>query len=94
MDRRGFYADLRNHGFADGLGRKNLSTTFEISDTNNLRMSVLYIALPIAILLGAAGLWACLQCIKTGQYEDLEADSYRILLDDQPDLTKQEHKSP
>lgn len=56
-------------------------------------MSVLFIALPIAILLGAAGLWACLRCIKTGQYEDLEADSYRILLDDQPELSKHHTKS-
>jgi cbb3-type cytochrome oxidase maturation protein len=56
-------------------------------------MSVLFIALPIAILLGAAGLWACLRCIKTGQYEDLEADSYRILLDDQPELSKHDTKS-
>ena len=56
-------------------------------------MSVLYIALPVAILLGAAGLWACLRCIRTGQYEDLEAESYRILVEDQPDSKNRESSS-
>lgn len=48
-------------------------------------MSVLFIALPLAILLGAAGLFACLYCIRTGQYEDLDAESYRILVEQQPE---------
>ncbi|AMV31811.1 Cytochrome oxidase maturation protein cbb3-type [Pirellula sp. SH-Sr6A] len=45
-------------------------------------MSVLYIALPAAILLGAAGLIGCLYCIRSGQYDDLESPSLRILQDD------------
>ena len=45
-------------------------------------MSVLYIALPIALLLGAAGMWACVLCIRGGQYDDLETPSLRILIDD------------
>lgn len=47
-------------------------------------MSVLYIALPIAILLGAGGLVACLYCIKDGQYDDLDSPSVRMLIDDEP----------
>jgi cbb3-type cytochrome oxidase maturation protein len=47
-------------------------------------MSVLFIALPLAILLGAAGLFACLYCIRSGQYDDLDSESYRILVDQQP----------
>lgn len=47
-------------------------------------MSVLYIALPIAILLGAGGLIACLYCIKDGQYDDLDSPSVRMLIDDEP----------
>lgn len=47
-------------------------------------MSVLYIALPIAILLGGAGLLACLYCIRSGQYDDLESPSVRVLIDDVP----------
>ncbi len=45
-------------------------------------MSVLYIALPIAILLGGGGLIACIYCICGGQYDDLETPAVRMLLDD------------
>lgn len=47
-------------------------------------MSVLYIALPVALMLGGAGLLACLYCIRYGQYDDLESPSVRILIDDVP----------
>ncbi len=47
-------------------------------------MSVLFVTLPIALLLGALGLFACIRCIKTGQYDDLESPSLRILQEDQP----------
>ena len=55
-------------------------------------MSVLYIALPIALLLGAAGLWACIMTIKNGQYVDLDSPPLRMLMDDPPqshDVRKQ-----
>lgn len=42
-------------------------------------MSVLYIALPVALLLGGSGLVACLLCIRTGQYDDLETPAYKVL---------------
>ncbi len=45
-------------------------------------MSVLYIALPLAILLGAASLVACVRCIRSGQYDDLETPAMRMLIDD------------
>jgi cbb3-type cytochrome oxidase maturation protein len=45
-------------------------------------VSVLYIALPIALLLGAVGMFACIRCIAAGQYEDLESPPVRILIDD------------
>ena len=45
-------------------------------------MSVLYIALPVALLLGGGGLWACLYCIRDGQYDDLDSPSVRVLLED------------
>ena len=45
-------------------------------------MSVLYIALPIALLLGGGGLIACLYCIRDGQYDDLDSPSVRILVDE------------
>jgi cbb3-type cytochrome oxidase maturation protein len=45
-------------------------------------MSVLYVALPAALLLGAIGLAGCLYCIKSGQYDDLDSEPMRILHDD------------
>lgn len=45
-------------------------------------MSVIYIALPIALLLGAAGMFACIRCIASGQYEDLDSPPLRMLIDD------------
>jgi cbb3-type cytochrome oxidase maturation protein len=45
-------------------------------------MSVLFIALPLALLLGGAALVACIQCIRGGQYDDLETPAVRILMDE------------
>ena len=46
-------------------------------------MSVMYIALPIALLLGGSALVACILCIRDGQFEDLDSESMRILEQDQ-----------
>ncbi|MEM9365961.1 MAG: cbb3-type cytochrome oxidase assembly protein CcoS [Planctomycetota bacterium] len=45
-------------------------------------MSVLYVALPIAIAMGAVALVACIRCIRGGQFEDLESPPVRMLIDD------------
>ncbi|MFH5804329.1 cbb3-type cytochrome oxidase assembly protein CcoS [Alienimonas sp. DA493] len=45
-------------------------------------MSVLYVALPAALLLGGGGLAGCLWCIRRGQFDDLETPAVRVLLDD------------
>ncbi|MCA9140319.1 MAG: cbb3-type cytochrome oxidase assembly protein CcoS [Planctomycetales bacterium] len=45
-------------------------------------MSVLYIALPIALLLGGGGLIACLYCIRDGQYDDLDSPAVRVLVEE------------
>jgi cbb3-type cytochrome oxidase maturation protein len=42
-------------------------------------MSVLYVALPVALLLGGSALIACLLCIRSGQYDDLESPAVKIL---------------
>ena len=52
-------------------------------------MSVLYIALPIALLLGFSGLIACVLCLRNGQFDDLETPAIRILIDEQPIDKKQ-----
>jgi cbb3-type cytochrome oxidase maturation protein len=45
-------------------------------------MSVIYIALPIAICLGGAAMIACVLSIRSGQYDDLDTPSLRMLIDD------------
>lgn len=45
-------------------------------------MSVLYIALPIALLLGGGGMIACILCIRGGQYDDLDTPAVRMLIDE------------
>ncbi|QIK40531.1 cbb3-type cytochrome oxidase assembly protein CcoS [Pontivivens nitratireducens] len=49
-------------------------------------MNILIVLIPVSITLGAAGLAACIWTLRHGQYEDLEGDAARILLDDrEPD---------
>ena len=45
-------------------------------------MTALAYLLPIALLMGLAGLVAFLWSLKAGQYEDLEGAAHRILFDD------------
>jgi cbb3-type cytochrome oxidase maturation protein len=47
-------------------------------------MSVIFVALPVALLMGAAAAWACTRCIRMGQFDDLESPPVRMLMDDQP----------
>lgn len=56
-------------------------------------MSVLYIALPIALLLGAGALFACIHCIRSGQYDDLQTPSLRMLIDDKSDAERETKRS-
>jgi cbb3-type cytochrome oxidase maturation protein len=48
-------------------------------------LSVLIYLIPIALFLGLLGLGAFLWSLKTGQYEDLDGASQRILFDDDDD---------
>jgi len=47
-------------------------------------MSVMYVALPIAILLGGTALVACIRAIRGGQFNDLDAPAMRMLIDPEP----------
>lgn len=47
-------------------------------------MSVIFIALPVALLMGAAAAWACIRCISAGQFDDLESPPVRMLIDESP----------
>ncbi|MCB1561977.1 MAG: cbb3-type cytochrome oxidase assembly protein CcoS [Alphaproteobacteria bacterium] len=45
-------------------------------------MSALIYLIPLALLLGLTGLSAFVWSLKSGQYDDIEGASRRILLDD------------
>jgi cbb3-type cytochrome oxidase maturation protein len=45
-------------------------------------MSVLFIALPIALLLAGAAIAAFVCSVKSGQFDDLETPPRRMLFDD------------
>ena len=47
-----------------------------------MTISYLSILVPIALLLGLAGLAAFLWSLRAGQYDDLEGAAQRILLED------------
>jgi len=47
-------------------------------------MSVLFVALPVALMLGAAAAIACVRCIKLGQFDDLQSPQVRMLIDERP----------
>ena len=47
-------------------------------------MEIIYVLLPISVLLGLGALAAYLWSVKSGQYEDLDSPSMRVLFDDLP----------
>ncbi|HEV2507243.1 MAG TPA: cbb3-type cytochrome oxidase assembly protein CcoS [Mesorhizobium sp.] len=46
-------------------------------------MSNLVVLIPVALLLGGAGLIAFLWALRSGQYEDLDGSAARILIEDE-----------
>jgi cbb3-type cytochrome oxidase maturation protein len=48
-------------------------------------MSGLVLLIPIALFLALLGLGAFFWTVKTGQYEDMKGESWRIFIDDDQD---------
>ena len=48
-------------------------------------MNMLIYLIPIALFLGGLGLFAFLWSLRSGQYDDLEGASWRVLRDDPPE---------
>ena len=46
-------------------------------------MTVLFIVLPLAILIGAGGLAAFIWAARSGQFDDLDTPAVRMLFDDE-----------
>lgn len=47
-------------------------------------MSVVFIALPVALILAIAGVVAFIWSVRTGQLDDLETPGVRPLIEDEP----------
>jgi cbb3-type cytochrome oxidase maturation protein len=45
-------------------------------------MSVIYVILPLAMLMGAAAVAAFIWAVRSGQYDDLDTSALRLLHDD------------
>lgn len=56
-------------------------------------MSVLYIALPVALLIGALAVLAFVMAVKQGQFDDLDTPPMRMLFDD-VDVRKDQNGDP
>jgi len=61
-------------------------------------MSVLFVAVPVAVLLACSGLVAFLWAARRGQLDDLETPPLRMLLDDDalppaPSTQREHHRS-
>ncbi len=51
-------------------------------------MSVLYILIPLALLMGGGALIAFLSALKHGQFDDLETPAWRAIFDDEEEGRK------
>ncbi len=47
-------------------------------------MDILIFLIPVALIMGLIGLGAFLWSLRSGQFEDLDGASMRILIDDEP----------
>ncbi|TWT60061.1 cbb3-type cytochrome oxidase assembly protein CcoS [Rubinisphaera italica] len=56
-------------------------------------MSVIYVALPIALLLGASAVIAFIWSVNNGQLDDLETPAIRMLRDDSTKSSKEKQKN-
>lgn len=45
-------------------------------------MNVLTLLIGVSLIAGLAGLFAFVWSLRNGQYDDLEGDAWRVLLDD------------
>lgn len=47
-------------------------------------MTILLLLIPVAVLLGFVGLLAFFWAMKSGQWEDLEGEGHRVLIERDP----------
>ena len=60
-------------------------------------MDVIYVLIPLMIGLGLAGVAVFIWSVRSGQYDDMEGDANRIIMDDDdpllPDTNNRDTKS-
>ena len=57
-------------------------------------MTILALLIPVSLCMGAIGLGAFFWSLRSGQYEDLDGDSQRILYDEDAPLPPHGDESP
>ncbi len=57
-------------------------------------MEILYLLIPVSVLIVFLAVWVFLRMSSSGQFDDMEGPAYRILLDDDMPLAKQEPSNP
>ncbi len=55
-------------------------------------MTIILLLIPIVLLLGLLGITAFIWSVKSGQYNDLDGDRYRILEDHDKPLSPEDAK--
>ena len=51
-------------------------------------MSVIYIMLPVALLLGALAVWGFIRAVRGGQYDDMDTPAMRAIQPDDADAVE------
>ena len=51
-------------------------------------MSVIYIMLPVALLLGLVAVWAFVRAVRGGQFDDLDTPAMRAIQPDEADAVE------
>jgi len=49
-------------------------------------MEVVFILIPVSLLIVILAIWGFVWSVRTDQYEDLEKEAFRILVDDKPEM--------
>jgi len=57
-------------------------------------MDVLYGLIPLMIVLGLIGVGIFIWSVRSGQYDDMEGDANRILMDDDDPLLPENYDKP
>jgi len=55
-------------------------------------MEIVFILVPLSLLIVGIALWAFVWSVRNDQYDDLEKEAYRILLDEEAEIPRSPSK--